>query len=244
MNPLEAALSNPWAALRELTDDPLHPGGAAATRELMDRADVAAGTRLLDAGCGGGESLALAAERGARPLGLDRDPGLDEELAVDAPVVRGDLGTLPVRDDSLDVVLAECTLCLSDDVAGTLAEARRVLDEGGRLALSDVVTDGEDEEQRLPPFVAGALCLTNGTDRDRERLRARVERAGFEIRGVRDHREDLLAMRDQVAEQVDLDGLLSLMGDRGDDLREQASELSGKVENGTIGYVSLVAEAV
>jgi SAM-dependent methyltransferase len=207
----------------------------------MDRADVAAGTRLLDAGCGGGESLALAAERGARPVGLDRDPGLDEELAVDTPVVRGDLGTLPVRDDSLDVVLAECTLCLSDDVAGTLAEARRVLDEGGRLALSDVVTDGEG--QRLPPFVAGALCLTDKKDRDRERLQARIEHAGFEIRGVRDHREDLLAMRDQVAEQVDLDGLLSLMGDRGDDLREQASELSGKVENGTIGYVSLVAEA-
>ena len=242
MNPLEAALSNPWAALRELTDDPLHPGGVAATRDLMDRADVAAGTRLLDAGCGGGESLALAAERGARPVGLDRDPGLDEELAVDTPVVRGDLGTFPVRDDSLDVVLAECTLCLSDDVAGTLAEARRVLDEGGRLALSDVVTD--DEGQRLPPFVAGALCLTNEKDRDRERLQARIEHAGFEIRGVRDHREDLLAMRDQVTEQVDLDGLLSLMGDRGDDLREQASELSGKVENGTIGYVSLVAEAV
>ena len=242
MNPLEAALSNPWAALRELTDDPLHPGGVAATRDLMDRADVAAGTRLLDAGCGGGESLALAAERGARPVGLDRDPGLDEELAVDTPVVRGDLGTFPVRDDSLDVVLAECTLCLSDDVAGTLAEARRVLDEGGRLALSDVVTDGEG--QRLPPFVAGALCLTNEKDRDRERLQTRIEHAGFEIRGVRDHREDLLAMRDQVTEQVDLDGLLSLMGDRGDDLREQASELSGKVENGTIGYVSLVAEAV
>ena len=68
MNPLEAALSSPWAALRELTDDPLHPGGVAATRDLMDRADVAAGTRLLDAGCGGGESLALAAERGARPV--------------------------------------------------------------------------------------------------------------------------------------------------------------------------------
>ncbi len=242
MNPLEAALSDPWAALREVTDDPLHPGGAAATRDLMDRADVAAGTRLLDAGCGGGESLALAAERGAHPLGLDRDPGLDEELAVDAPVVRGDLGTFPVRDDSLDVVLAECTLCLSDDVEGTLAEARRALDEGGRLALSDVVTDGD--EPRLPPFVAGALCLTNGKDRDRERLRARVEGAGFEIRGVRDHREDLLAMRDQVAEQVDLDGLLTLMGDRGDDLREQASELAGRVEDGTIGYVSLVAEAV
>jgi arsenite methyltransferase len=241
MNPLEAALSNPWAALREATDDPLHPGGEAATRDLMDRADVAAGTRLLDAGCGGGESLALAAERGAAPLGLDRDPGLDEELDLDAPVVRGDMLSFPVRDGALDVVLAECTLCLSDDVDATLAEARRALDEGGRLALSDVVTDGESPE--LPPFIAGALCLTNGTDRDRERLHERVEAAGFEIRAVRDHREDLLAMRDQFSEEVDVDGLLSLMGDRGDDLRQQGSQLARQVEDGTIGYVSLVAEA-
>ena len=239
MNPL-AALSNPWAALREVTDDPLHPGGEAATRDLLDRAGVTEGTRLLDAGCGGGESLALAAERGARPLGLDRDPGLNDAVG-DLPVVRGDMLSFPVRDGALDVVMAECTLCLSADVDATLAETRRVLDSGGRLALSDVVTDGEAPE--LPPFVAGALCLTNGTDRDRERLRARVEDAGFVVEGVRDHQEDLLAMRDQVSEQVDVEGLLGALGDRGASLREQGAKLGRQVEDGTVGYVSLVATA-
>ncbi|MFB6205469.1 MAG: class I SAM-dependent methyltransferase [Haloglomus sp.] len=241
MNPLEAALANPWAALRAAIDDPLHPGGEAATRDLLDRAGVTAGTRLLDAGCGAGESLALAADRGARPVGLDRDPGLDGgTVAANVPVVRGDLRSFPVRDDALDVVLAECTLCLSDDVGRTLTEARRALGPDGRLALSDVVTNGEAPD--LPPFVASALCLAGGADRDRDRLLRRVRETGFAVRAVHDHREDLLAMRDQVTEQVDVDGLLSLAGERADDLRQQGSELQHKVENGELGYVSLVAE--
>jgi SAM-dependent methyltransferase len=222
---------NPWGTLRTVVGDPLHPGGDAATRALLDQAGVRDGTRLLDVGCGAGNALALARERGARVVGLDRDPRGPE-------TVRGDLTALPFRSESVDVVLAECVLCLADLDAG-LAEARRVLRGGGRLALSDVVVDGDLPD--LPPGFADALCLSGA--RDRARLTRRVEDAGFAVERVDDHRDDLLAMRDRASERVDYAGLLGMLGDRGQRVLRGIDELEAGVEDGRIGYVSLVARA-
>lgn len=231
--PLDAALADPWGTLRLVLDGPLHPGGTGATEALLDRAGVTEGTRLLDAGCGAGGAVALARRRGACAVGLDRDPG----APAGGGTVRGDLRALPVRDGSVDVVLAECTLCLSPDLDRSLAEARRVLDDGGRLALSDVVVEGQPPD--LPAPVLEALCLDRA--RDREALVRRIERAGFRARAVRDHRDDLLAMRDRIADRVDYERLLGAFGDRGAAVRDGIEELEAAVEAGRVGYVSLVA---
>ncbi|WP_299263268.1 class I SAM-dependent methyltransferase [Halorientalis sp.] len=231
-NPLDAALANPWGALRRVLGDPLHPGGNNATRRLLDRAEVGDETRVLDAGCGAGNALGLARNRGARAVGLDRDPS-------GSGAVQGDLTTLPVRPDSVDVVLSECVLCLSDDVDATLAESRRILGPSGRLAVSDVVVDGDVPD--LPDPVTRALCLTG--ERERGALLERIDAAGFAVGEVRDHREDLLAMRDRVDDAVDYEGLLGLFGARGDRLLAGIEALEAAVENGRISYVSLVATA-
>jgi SAM-dependent methyltransferase len=229
LNVLDAAMADPWGTLRTVVGDPLHPGGEDATRALLDRAGVTHGTRLLDVGCGAGGSLALARERGASAVGLDHDPR--------APgTVRGDLAHLPVRDASVDVVLAECVLCLADLDRG-LAEARRVLDAGGRLALSDVVVEGDLPD--LPSGLTEALCLSGA--RERERLLGCVATAGFSVESVADHREDLLAMRDRARSRVDYAGLLGALGERGRRLRTGIEELEAAVEDGRVGYVSVVA---
>lgn len=230
---LEAALSDPWGALRTVIDGPLHPGGIAATDRLLDRADVTAGTRVLDLGCGAGEALAVAAARGADPVGLDRDPAAGQ--AAPGPVLRGDLQHLPVRDGTVDVAISECTLCLSPDLDRTLTDVRRVLTDGGRLALSDVVVDGD--LPAVPPALAEALCLTGA--RDRDRLLDRIEGAGFTIQAVHDHREALLAMRDDLADRIDYRGLLGALGRA--DIADAVGDLEAAVEDGTVGYVSLVA---
>jgi len=224
---LDAALANPWVTLDAMLEGPLHPGGTAATEGLLDRAEVGARTRLLDVGCGAGEALAVARERGADAVGIDHSPKTDRAL-------RGDATALPVRDECTDVVLAECVLCLTD-LSTALAECERVLEAGGRLALSDVVVAGEGPA--VPDSVAEALCLTGA--RSREQLTDRLESAGFAVDSVADHHDDLLAMRDR----VDYEGLLGVMGERGQRALAAIEELESAVESGDVSYVSVVATA-
>jgi len=231
---LTAALADPWGALGTVLDGPLHPGGSEATADLLDRAGVGAGTRLLDVGCGAGEAVSLARDRGAHALGLD--PDLDPGDGVRG-AVRGEATRLPVRTGALDVVLAECVLCLSDDLGRALREAHRSLAVDGRLALSDVVLEGDPPD--LPAALAEPLCLTG--DRRREHLLGSVEDAGFDVDEVRPHREDLLAMRDRVRERVDYERLLGAMGERGRRMLEGVDELERAIEDGRVGYLSLVA---
>jgi SAM-dependent methyltransferase len=229
MNPLATALDNPWQAMDALVDGPLHPGGEAATESLLDRAGVDTETTLLDVGCGAGNALALAQERGATAVGLDSDPGTDR-------AVQAGMTALPVRSDSVDVVLGECVLCLAPSLSAALSESGRVLGPGGRLAVSDVVASDTPD---LPGTIAGPLCLTDR--RSEAGLVAEIEAAGFSVEKRRRHREDLLAMRDDLASTVDYEGLLGALGERGQRLLAGIERLEQAVEDGDVGYVSLVA---
>lgn len=229
---LQAAVENPTAALSTVLDDTLHPGGAEATRRLLERAELAEGETVLDVGCGAGPSRDLAREHGARWIGLDRRP-----RTVDA--VAGTMRTLPLAPDSVDVVVSECAMCLSEDLDAALAEARRVLAPEGRLAISDVTL--EREIHGLPASVARALCVDE--TRPRERLVARVEDAGFDVRGVVDHHAALVEARQTLLDRVDVHGLLSAMGERGQALLEGVEDLEAALEADELGYVSLVADA-
>lgn len=226
---LDAALANPWGTLDTILDGPLHPGGTEATAQLLDRAAVGPGTRLLDVGCGAGDSLSVAHDCGADAVGIDSKPNADRAL-------QGDATAIPVKAGSFDVVLAECVLCLTDR-DGALAEAHRVLGDGGRLALSDVVIGGDQPD--VPESVAEVLCLNGAQSRDR--TIESVETAGFEVTHVADHHDELLSMRDRLVERVDYKGLLGLMGERGQRALSALENLEVAVEAGDVSYVSLVA---
>jgi len=230
---LDAALANPWGTLDTVLDGPLHPGGTEATAQLLDRADVGSGTRLLDVGCGAGDALTVARRRGADALGVDPDPSPNT-----GRVVRGDATALPVQNGTVDVLLAECVLCLTD-LPVALGEAHRVLESGGRLALSDVIVDGEGPV--VPDPIAEALCLDGA--RNRDRLLMQVTDAGFDVKTVYDHHDELLAMRDRVVDRVDYEGILGLLGERGQRALNAIEELETAVEAGRVSYVSLVASA-
>lgn len=226
-SPVEALFSDPWGTLDGLVEGPLHPGGAAATEALLDRAGVTVGTRLLDVGCGAGRAVERAGARGSEAIGLDHSPQTSRAL-------RGDIDRLPIADGAVDVVLAECALCLADDFQGAIAETRRVLGPGGRLALSDVVVESAVD---VPEPIAQLMCLT-GT-RDRKRVLETIRAAGYRIDHHERHPEDLLSMRDRIREAVDYERLLRATGET--ELLEGIERVERGVEDGEIGYVSVIA---
>lgn len=204
----------------------MHPGGGEATREILDLAGVGEGTRLVDLGCGTGRAVAAAERRGAEAVGLDRD----------GPVC-GTLASLPFADDAFEAAISECAICLAGDLDAALAEARRVLRPGGRLAVADVVAEARLD---LPAPVTGMLCLEGA--RSRADLEAAIEAAGLEVATVRDRSGDLTAFRDRVRDRIDVDGLLSALGDDGR-YRDGIRRVETAVEEGTVGYVHLLATA-
>jgi arsenite methyltransferase len=115
---------------------------------------------LLDIGCGVGIDSILAARRvgpTGRVVALDFLPEMLERTAAAAvqaglaniEPLEGEMESIPLPDDSIDVVFSNGVLNLSPRKARALAECARVLRPGGRFCVSDL-TVAEDE---LPPEV-------------------------------------------------------------------------------------------
>lgn len=227
---LQAAGRDPYGFLELLLGGRLHPGGEQATHWLLDRAEVGPNDRLVDLGCGAGSAVAQARERGAHALGVDQRKSTGTDL-------RGRIERLPLAEDRFDVVLSECSLCLTGDLDGALREAARILAPGGRLAFSDVTVARALPE--VPDTIAELFCLQD--PRSQETILRLLETQGFRPEHVRDHHEELHTMRDRVHERVDVDGLLAALGDRGKRIRRSLDMLEEALEAGDIGYVAIVA---
>ncbi len=204
--------------LRDGAGEPLRPGGLALTRELIDRAGFRAGDTVADVGCGLGASTRLLRERGVAAIGVELvAPPAADARGETAPFVVADAARLPFADASLDGVLSECSLSLTADRALALAEWRRTLRRGGRLALSDVY--------RRAGGGAGRIAT-------REALCADVAAAGFRVEGFEDRSE---ALKSWAARFVfEFGSLDALWG--GDCAVERSS--AGKAR---LGYALLIA---
>jgi SAM-dependent methyltransferase len=101
--------------------------------------EVGAGTRLLDAGCGAGLALALAAQRGAIVTGLDASGALLEiarERLPEADLRQGDLESLPYADAAFDAVTAFNSVQYAGNPTAALREIGRVAKAGARVAVT------------------------------------------------------------------------------------------------------------
>lgn len=152
-------------------------------------AELRPGEIVLDLGSGGGIDVLLSAKRvspGGKAYGLDMT---DEMLALarenqikagvrNVEFLKGEIENIPLPDLSVDVVISNCVINLSADKDRVLAEAFRVLREGGRFAVSDVVVRGDvpSEVKRSVELWVGCVA---GALQDSEYV-SKLAKAGFE----------------------------------------------------------------
>ena len=106
---------------------------------LLDAARVAAGDKVLDVASGPGILAAAAAVRGARAQGLDFSAAMVALAGAAYPAVPfrlGDAEDLPFGDGDFDALVANFGFHHFPQPGRALAEARRVLRRGGRIAFT------------------------------------------------------------------------------------------------------------
>jgi SAM-dependent methyltransferase len=131
-------------------------------------ASIRPGETVLDLGSGGGfDCFLAAAETGDKGLviGVDMTPTMISKARSNADRGNyhniefrlGEIENLPVANDTVDVIISNCVINLSPDKRRVFSEAYRVLKNGGRLAISDVVASTE-----LPQQIRDDLRLYSG----------------------------------------------------------------------------------
>jgi ubiquinone/menaquinone biosynthesis C-methylase UbiE len=171
-------------ALFEFDQD--HYGGVGAVDVLARRAGVTPRSRVLDV-CAGlaGPARFLALRRRCQVVGIELHAGraasarrLTREvgLAGRVRVVRADAVALPFRRHAFDACLSQEGLLHIADKPAVLAECRRVLVPGGRLAFTDWIARerlGDGERERLASWMAAT------TLQSLDSYRVLLGRAGF-----------------------------------------------------------------
>lgn len=154
----------------------------------LDRAGLKPGEDVLDLGSGAGREVIESAFRvapGGIAYGLDMT---DEMLALaqenrrragamNAVFLRGTIEKIPLPDSSVDVIISNCVINLSQDKPAVAAEMIRVLRPGGRLAISDTVVDRPVPDCAKKDMGLWCACISGAPEvPEYKRL---LEEAGF-----------------------------------------------------------------
>jgi len=188
-------------------------------------AKLKAGEIVLDLGSGGGIDVLLSARRvgpTGKAYGLDMT---DEMLALaeenkrksgltNVEFLKGEIETIPLPDNSIDVIISNCVINLSGDKDRVFNEAFRVLKPGGRFAVSDVVVRGRVPAEIKKSLELWAGCVA-GALSDYEYVE-KLAKSGFE-------KIDIEATR-----VYDVDDARAFLSNTGLDVDSLAKQVEGK----------------
>jgi ubiquinone/menaquinone biosynthesis C-methylase UbiE len=202
--------------VRHLAEDIFHPGGVELTKKTLAAMNLPAGAAIADLGCGTGTTaIMLARDYDLRVSAVDISAAnieraverLNPEHAT-VRFCRADAHDLPFKDSELDGLIAECTFSLFREQHKVLAEIRRVLKPGGKLAVTDMATHGilkpggklavtdMATHGTLPDDIAAVLapwtCLADAVDQ--ETYLEMFTTAGFEIQAMADESASLVSL--------------------------------------------------
>ncbi len=146
------AYSELWAKQKEGNSCCGSPEQDQSTAGLLKKLSPRGGMKVLDVGCGTGETVMAIAEKvqpGGKAVGVDfsaegialaQERAKDRGLEQTAEFHLANALKLPFPDNHFDAVISECVVCLIQDKQRALNEKARVLKRGGRLVMHDVIS--------------------------------------------------------------------------------------------------------
>jgi len=160
--------------------------------------EIKQGDVVVDLGSGAGFDAFLAAKKvgdNGKVIGIDMTEEMIEKAKANAKKYDykntefklGDIEELPVEDNSVDVIISNCVINLAPNKDKVFSESYRVLKQGGKMFVSDIVLLGElTKEQKedtslISGCVAGAL--------QKEDYIKIIKDIGFEVRIIGEDKE-------------------------------------------------------
>jgi arsenite methyltransferase len=151
-------------------------------------ANLREGETVLDLGSGAGIDVFLAAQKvgpKGKVIGVDMTQEMLERAKATATkhgyknveFRLGEIEALPLEDETVDIIISNCVINLAPDKLKVFKEAHRVLKPGGRLMVSDLVTEGELPDVIKKSFDAWAECIAGALEKND--YINKIEKAGF-----------------------------------------------------------------
>ncbi|MGE8203947.1 class I SAM-dependent methyltransferase [Heyndrickxia sp. NPDC080065] len=125
-----------------------HPGGLSLTKQILKFEKINPSTKILDAGCGTGQTAAYLEETykcdvtvlDSHPIMLEKAKQRFKYAHLPIKVLRGSVEDLPFADDSFDLIISESVIAFTN-INKTLSEYFRVLKKEGILINIDMTAE-------------------------------------------------------------------------------------------------------
>ena len=154
----------------------------------MAIAELTPGESVLDLGSGSGLDCFLAAQQvgpEGRVAGLDMTDdmlalarrNLAKVGAANVEFHKGEMESMPLPDDTFDVIISNCVINLSPDKDAVFRESMRVLKPGGRVRVSDIVWTRTPTAAERDDLASWAGCIAGALEVDE--CKSKLEAAGF-----------------------------------------------------------------
>jgi len=161
-------------------------------------AGIEPGDRVVDLGSGSGMDAFVAARHTGptgEVVGIDMTDGqlakaralAQREGVTSVRFEEGLIESAPIADGWADVVISNGVINLCADKAGVFQEVARILRPGGRMSISDIVTEKPLTEAIVCDATLWAACIGGAMQQDA--YRSTMESAGLEVVKVEDNPE-------------------------------------------------------
>ncbi|MEM2213760.1 MAG: class I SAM-dependent methyltransferase [Candidatus Nezhaarchaeales archaeon] len=178
--------------LELIPDQAMRPGGLKLTKDVLEIVGVKPNFKVLDVACGIGTTLlTLIEDFKCYVCGLDLSTKLLGRAKIKlrskgcnllAHLICADSEFIPMREQSFDVVICECSLSLFPNKLNALKEMARVVRREGKVVITDVII----KDRAVKDVKGAAWCMCIAGAETLEGYIGLIEKAGLNVTYSRD----------------------------------------------------------